>query len=327
MERQSAAAVVVTYNRKELLLECLEALKCQTAALDAIYLIDNASTDETPRLLTEAGFIDTPPPEGLTQPVELHKKINAGTAAIDIYYVRMHRNTGGAGGFHEGVRRAYERGFHWLWLMDDDVEPLKNALEVMLSFTFAGQVVLPNKKFADGTVLSDDSYFSLSMGKMMPVRNGTFAQNSSFSFKNYATFEGMLVSRTIVEQIGYPDRRFFYIGDDFVYGLMASLYTNIVFVKEGLFYKKLKRQDPKTLMGRESVRLKDMEIYYRVRNMFLIFEYMKKIGTFTPLAYVSLFMNVIKSALGIVVYDRSPRRLYLLFKGLKDGVFKKFTKW
>ncbi|MBF0555361.1 MAG: glycosyltransferase [Nitrospirae bacterium] len=326
MERQPVSAVVVTYNRKELLLECLEALKGQTVPLDAIYLIDNASTDATPQRLLEAGFIDIIPTDGVTEPVESHKTLS-GVAAIDIYYVRMHRNTGGAGGFHEGVRRAYERGAHWLWLMDDDVEPVKNALEVMLSFTAAGECVLPNKKFSDGTVLGDDSHFSLSMGKMMPVRNGEFAQNCRFSFKNYATFEGMLISRRIVEQIGYPDRRFFYLGDDFVYGLMASLYTNIVFIKDGLFYKKLKRQDAKSLMGRESIRLKDMEIYYRVRNMFLIFEYMKKIGTFSPLAYVSLFMNVIKSAIGIVVYDKSLRRLYLLFKGLIDGVLKKFTKW
>ncbi|MBF0568645.1 MAG: glycosyltransferase [Nitrospirae bacterium] len=325
MERQSVCAVVVTYNRRELLLECLEALKGQTLPLDAIYLIDNASTDSTPQLLLESGFIDIIPPDGLTEPVGYHKKLSA--TSIDIYYVRMHRNTGGAGGFHEGVRRAYDSGAHWLWLMDDDVEPVKDALEVMLSYTAVGECVLPNKKFADGTILSDDSHFSLSMGKMMPVRNGEFAQHSRFSFKNYATFEGMLISRRIVEQIGYPDRRFFYLGDDFVYGIMASLYTNIVFIKDGLFYKKLKRQDAKSLMGRESIRLKDMEIYYRVRNMFLIFEYMKKIGTFSPLAYVSLFMNTIKSALGIVVYDKSLRRLYLLFKGLTDGVLKRFTKW
>ena len=40
-------AVVVTYNRKELLVECLEALARQTHPLDRVILVDNASTDDT----------------------------------------------------------------------------------------------------------------------------------------------------------------------------------------------------------------------------------------------------------------------------------------
>ena len=38
----TVCAVVVTYNRKELLLECLEALRKQTRPVQGIYLIDNA---------------------------------------------------------------------------------------------------------------------------------------------------------------------------------------------------------------------------------------------------------------------------------------------
>ena len=46
--KEKIAAVVVTYNRKELLFQCLDALLKQTYPLDAIYIIDNASTDGTP---------------------------------------------------------------------------------------------------------------------------------------------------------------------------------------------------------------------------------------------------------------------------------------
>lgn len=49
--RDTVCAVVVTYNRKGLLIECLEALRRQTRPLQAIYLIDNASTDGTPEFL------------------------------------------------------------------------------------------------------------------------------------------------------------------------------------------------------------------------------------------------------------------------------------
>ena len=105
------AAVLVTYNRKELLCECLDALLCQTTPIARIVLVDNASTDGTPELLAEKGYLEN--------------------AVCD--YHRMAVNTGGAGGFYEGVKRAYEAGFDWLWLMDDDVEPVPNALKKMLS--------------------------------------------------------------------------------------------------------------------------------------------------------------------------------------------------
>ena len=46
---------------------------------------------------------------------------------------RLERNEGGAGGFHEGMRRAHaEGGCDWLWLMDDDTIAAPDALERLL---------------------------------------------------------------------------------------------------------------------------------------------------------------------------------------------------
>src|ERR1035441_9411687 len=104
---ESIAAVVVTYNRKALLGECLDALLKQTHPLDAIYVIDNASTDGTKEFLNERGYL----------------------RESKIRYVPLPDNTGGAGGFYEGLRHAFEAGFDWFWLMDDDVEPYLDGLE------------------------------------------------------------------------------------------------------------------------------------------------------------------------------------------------------
>src|SRR5690349_20673166 len=94
-------AVVVTYNRSRLLLECLSALLRQTQPLDRVVLVDNASTDDTVEQLRTHGYLDRP----------------------EIDYTRLPTNTGGAGGFHEGLRRAMELGADWMWVMDDDAEP------------------------------------------------------------------------------------------------------------------------------------------------------------------------------------------------------------
>ena len=53
---KSVAAVVVTYNRKQLLKECIEALLAQKAKHLRIFIIDNASTDGTEEYVK--GLID-----------------------------------------------------------------------------------------------------------------------------------------------------------------------------------------------------------------------------------------------------------------------------
>ena len=101
------AAVVVTYNRLPLLRQCLAALRSQTVAPAAIWVIDNASTDGTQATVQELGW-----PE--------------------LVYRNTGRNLGGAGGFAYGMREAALAGYDALWVMDDDTLPEPGALEELL---------------------------------------------------------------------------------------------------------------------------------------------------------------------------------------------------
>src|SRR5260370_39055866 len=92
----SVAAVIVTFNRKHLLGKCLEAVRAQTRPCERLFIIDNASSDGTAEFLAAQGFLDESPE-----------------------YVRLPVNTGSAGGFHEGMRAAYEAGFDWACLTGD----------------------------------------------------------------------------------------------------------------------------------------------------------------------------------------------------------------
>jgi len=100
--KDSVCAVVVTYNRRNLLIECLSALLKQTFPLQGIYLIDNASTDGTPELLLEKGYIYELPPPNLKDPWEKEFIIQNHTdsGSIKLHYVRMPKNTGSSGGFY-----------------------------------------------------------------------------------------------------------------------------------------------------------------------------------------------------------------------------------
>lgn len=78
------AAVVVTYNRKELLKKNIEALLKQTYKEFDIYIIDNASTDGTYEYIKE--YIDS----------------------NQIHYENTNKNLGGAGGFNFGIKKVVE---------------------------------------------------------------------------------------------------------------------------------------------------------------------------------------------------------------------------
>src|SRR3990170_1109632 len=100
------AAVIVTYNRIQLLKECINALHIQTRKLEEIIVVNNSSTDGTLEWLNSQKDLTT-----ITQ-----------------------ENSGSAGGFHTGIKAAYEKGYDWIWCMDDDAEPELNALEELTKF-------------------------------------------------------------------------------------------------------------------------------------------------------------------------------------------------
>ena len=106
-EKLRVAAVVVTYNRLPLLQQCLRALAAQSAHLEAIWVIDNASTDGT---------------QTAVQAMHLG----------NLVYRNTGKNLGGAGGFAYGVKEAAMAGYDALWLMDDDTIPEREALQNLL---------------------------------------------------------------------------------------------------------------------------------------------------------------------------------------------------
>ena len=103
-------AVVVTYNRKELLKECIDAILNQSVPVEKLILIDNNSTDGTNEYLEEYGYMKNPV----------------------IEYKRLSENIGGAGGFYEGMKLARSYSPDWIWIMDDDTVPTASCLEELL---------------------------------------------------------------------------------------------------------------------------------------------------------------------------------------------------
>jgi GT2 family glycosyltransferase len=294
----TVAAVVVTFNRKELLCECLEGLLAQASPVARIVLVDNASTDGTADLLTARGYLKN--------------------GIVD--YVRLPVNSGGAGGFHEGVKRAYEAGFEWLWLMDDDVEPMPRALEKMLSHANVSQCIQGCKVFKDGQSEGWERWASFDESGRRTTPRGP--QNPDYIVAQIGCFEGMLIHRRIVAKIGFPDKRFFIGGDDVAYGYLASKHTQVIYLRESCFVKKINKFGHPRLLQRMRDRFlnrRPSRFYFlSVRNELLLYGYTRdkvRAGRFSVRIGKMLLMYSVVT----LILERSLANFGALWRGTFQG--------
>ena len=220
IKREKVAAVIVTYNRKEALKECLDAVLRQTRPVDAVYIIDNASNDGTPEFLVEEGFIESVlHPD--REPIEGVKP--AGTSGAEIRYVRMHENTGGAGGFYEGIRRGYDAGFDWLWLMDDDGVPADDQLQQLLVKSAEKGLLFTCPLVID---MDNEQALTFRPAHLRNVSNSVSAIMTEavdgVIYDWVTPFNGTLVSRKVVERVGNIKKEMFIWGDEREYVLRTQ---------------------------------------------------------------------------------------------------------
>lgn len=201
-------AVIVTYNRKDLLVECIDHLRSQRiergmgtgkpATIDsqlAILVVDNASNDgthEALKPLIDEGVID---------------------------YENTGKNIGGAGGFNYGMRRAVEEGYSHCWVMDDDCMPTPTALQALIDadyglegdYGFLSSVV----RWRDGSIC-----------KMNVQRHPLHTNITDFSPPlqpcTLASFVSLFVPCDVIRSVGLPIRDFFIWTDDWEFTRRVS---------------------------------------------------------------------------------------------------------
>ena len=275
----------MTFNRKGLLRECLHSLLRQTRRPDAILVVDNASTDGTAELLA-AEF-------------------------TDITVLQLTENLGGAAGFQAGMRRAHRNGFDWLWVMDDDIEAHPDALETMLRYGNVSEFIHSRKETPEGEWHWEGMWDLARADKRAysPADPG-FRNGREWIPVNYGCFEGALIHRRVVDKIGFPDARFFVGDDDLIYGYMASLHTNVIYIRAECFRRKL------PLDGGAI----DRKLYLHFRNRFLVYDYLEEAGV--PMSRAAFWLN---SALRMAWQVRNGRGAPVLksvramVAGMRDG--------
>lgn len=283
------AAVVVTFNRLRLLKESIDSIRIQTYKVDEIIVVNNSSTDGTMEWLNEQNDLTT-----ITQ-----------------------ENLGGAGGFYTGIKYAYEKGYDWIWCMDDDGQLETGALQKLIPYLYDEKEI----KIFNCLVVSKEDNNKLSFGlydetkdeyidKLELLRNELFVGSVNF-------FNGTIIPKEFIKKFGLPIRTLFMKGDDLEYALRAIynkigvfsitssriyhpgekhiLINNFFFKYKFSFLNKIKR-------------------YYSIRNMIILkrMYYKEK--------QESIIKRIFLDSIFILICEKSISNLLILFKGVIDGV-------
>lgn len=181
----TTCAVVVTYNRIELLQKCLDALLGQSCKLDNVYVIDNGSTDGTRSYLA--------------------------AREDELAVIFSETNGGGAGGFSQGIARALSDGCDYIWVMDDDAEPTLDAHQALQTAT----ELLGDREFSFLASTVTDFTGQLVATHVSP--SGRTLSDIGCSQIEFSSFVGTYISADYARRTFLPVADFFIHHDDLEY--------------------------------------------------------------------------------------------------------------
>ncbi|MHA7238345.1 glycosyltransferase [Arthrobacter sp. TMS1-12-1] len=282
--------VITTFNRAALLRGLLDSIATLDPAPAGVVVVDNASTDATADVLAD---IHLPMP---------------------VLVERPPRNMGGSGGFAAGVARALDEGADWLWLMDDDVVVLPDALASFAPWMTRYSCIHGRRYDAAGRPFFWQHILDEFTGVHLPVRGDVFATSPVFH-TNVACFEGMLVSAGVVREIGLPDARFFLNGDDLTYGWLVSQRYPVAYV-DAFVLRKTRAQRQMDLGVRHLNESSDLSRFCGMRNRGHLARYLQAHGRYHRLGFgLGTLLSAGKELVRLVAVERSVSGASQVWRG------------
>lgn len=279
-------AVVVTYNRVNLLKICLDQLISQTYKLDEIIVINNASTDGT------EAYLDT-----------MKDKISV---------INMLENIGGAGGFNEGIKIAYNKGYDYIWVMDDDTIATDNALESMvnkfdlLKYEKVGYL-------CSNVLFKDEQPCIMNIPSVHPIFN-KYVSDGLIKLES-TSFVSILLNRDVIKTEGLPIKDFFIWGDDLEYTRRISKVYSGYLVTSSRVYHYMNENKGIDIVREEGDRIK--RYIYQFRNRLFISRTRGLRYIIKDIAFV------VKTIIRVLKNDNTNKieKITIILKGSVRGIF------
>jgi GT2 family glycosyltransferase len=279
-KKEKISVVIVTFNRKELLDKCIQGILNQSLRINRVYIINNASTDGTEKLAMKFNGVE---------------------------FINRNVNDGGAGGFSYGIDLCLKDDSEWIWIMDDDVIPESDCLKNLLRYKNNSWLIHPVKITPAGKKF----IWHQTLKPIFCDRIYSFIENKNdwkFATTNLACFEGALINKRLINKVGLPEKRYFIIDDDTVFGYRASKFTSIYYVENALMRRQLEDIPSKNF---------SWKTYYRIRNRLWLARSVHQIENINP--YCSILIRFILSVYLLGIYSFASGDIKKIFKAISDG--------
>lgn len=291
--------ILVCYNTPyDRLEEIIENILNQSYPVEKLLIWDNASDNDLDKLLEGKHYLND-------------KRI--------IYY-KSEENLGAGGGFAAGLNyiEKLSLDYDWIWFIEDDVAPEIDCLENLLKYKNISKFLCPRIKI-DNKIVSNDWIFDFRLLTILDSNNLNF-ENKEFTFITFHTFEGILIHKDLLKKIGYPPSENFIGYDDVIFTFNASLFENLILVKNSyLLVKKNKNYySPK-------------QLYYSTRNLWLLIDSLKRKKIFKykwfPFAFLLYIFNLIRWSIVCFKHTKSLKSFTYPLIGFIHFFFKKSGKY
>ena len=293
MKKRNVDCVVVTYNRLDLLKECVQAVENQTYPVSHFFVIDNCSTDNTWDYLRSIK----------------NKKIIP---------IRLNKNLGGAGGFNAGLKAFINKSLSdYVWIMDDDTIPSPTALEELIK----KNNVSPKLGFLCSNVRWKDKSVAV-MNIPSPSKDWNTYSEQGVTKVNAASFVSIIFSREVVLKVGYPITDFFIWGDYVEYTLRITNEYNLdgLMVNNSLVEHKIKNNISTDLIQERSLGRIKRYYFAQRNNIFCLRRHSSKKEVFK-----ATIRQGVKVPIQVLVKAQDHRiyRAWVSIKGTVAGLFFK----
>lgn len=200
MKSDMVGVVLVTFNRLDKLKIALSAYENQTIKPQYIVILNNNSTDGTSEYLNEWENI---------------------TSEYKKYVITLHINTGGSGGFYEGLKKALELNAEWIFVADDDAYPALDAIEIADQVIKDKSIVRDDVAAICGTVLNHNEIDVIHRRRVfvknyrvyeVPVPVDEY-ENKYFELQLFS-YVGGIINKRALQKAGLTKKDYFIYYDD-----------------------------------------------------------------------------------------------------------------
>jgi hypothetical protein len=193
---KKVAIIICNYNKAEKVLECIQCILEQRFTDYDLYVVDNASTDNSVQAIRE-------------------------TYGDRVRLIVNEENLGGSGGFNTGLREAYALGYPYLMCVDNDAMLDERAVgnladfldthpEVGMAASKIYHLEAPDHIQQFGQTI-DFEYFCTEVPHLNMPEDGTMPD---YLYVDSVAACSLMVRRTTIETIGFmPEENFLYWDD------------------------------------------------------------------------------------------------------------------